>query len=82
MSAPQLQEDPVLRGQVRNSRGALGPNKPSAWWGRSALYQLIQALSRRRASWKLMKLCCQTRSSFNLRKKRSMIRFAVARSEL
>ena len=39
------------------------------------MYQRIHALSSRRACSKLTKLCCQTHSSFRLRKKRSMIMF-------
>ena len=46
---------------------------------RSSLYQRIHAVSSRCAWSKLVKLCCQTYSSFKLRKKRSMIPFLLRR---
>jgi hypothetical protein len=62
--------------RARNSRGL---REPSDWCGRDSLYQWIQLAMATRASVKVAKLCCQTHSSFSLRKKRSMIPFCSAR---
>src|SRR5262245_11617358 len=63
---------PDFGGQVRHS---VGLRYPSAWCGRSVLYQRIHAVISHRASAKSRKTCCQTHSSLRLRKNRSTIPF-------